>query len=93
MTATTRDFTTTIQVDQSPQEVFNAIRNVRGWWSEEIEGNTSNLNDVFRYHYEDMHRCQIKLVEVIPAKKIVWLVQENYFSFTEDQKEWTGDKI
>ncbi|HEY3405944.1 MAG TPA: SRPBCC domain-containing protein, partial [Ohtaekwangia sp.] len=47
----------------------------------------------FRYHYEDMHRCQIKLVEVIPAKKIVWLVQENYFSFTEDQKEWTGDKI
>ncbi len=74
------DFTTTLITDQSPSEVFNAITNVRGWWSEEIEGNTSKLNDEFKYHYEDIHRCKIKLTEVIPNRKIVWLVEENCFT-------------
>lgn len=87
------DFTTSLLVDNTPTEVFNAITNVRGWWSEEIEGNTAQLHDVFKYHYEDVHRCQIKLIEVIPGKKIVWLVQENYFKFTQDKREWTGTKI
>lgn len=88
----TTDFTTSIKVDQSPQEVFDAVTNVRGWWSEEIEGNTAQLNDVFDYHYEDVHRCKIKLIEVIENQKVVWLVEENYFKFTEDKTEWTGTK-
>ena len=86
------DFTRTIKVDQSPEEVFKAITNVRGWWSEEIEGNTTKLNDEFEYHYEDVHQCKVKLIEVIPNKKIVWLVEKNYFKFTEDKTEWTGTK-
>jgi hypothetical protein len=90
---TTSDFNTTILVDQTPKEAFNAINNVRGWWSEEIEGNTDKLNDVFNYHYEDLHRCQMKLTEVIPGKKVVWLVLDNYFKFTKDKSEWIGTKI
>lgn len=87
-----QDFTTTIVLDQSPENVFKAIQNVRGWWSEEVEGRTADLNDEFNYHYEDIHRCKIKLTEVIPNKKMVWLIQENYFSFTEDDTEWTNTK-
>lgn len=64
-----KSFNTTILVDQSPEAVFNAITNVRGWWSEEIEGGTSKLNDEFDYHFQDIHRCKIKLVEVLPNKK------------------------
>lgn len=88
-----QDFTTILLVDQTPEEVFNAINNVRAWWSEEIEGSTDKVNDVFTYHYEDIHRCQIKLLEVIPNEKVVWLVIENYFNFTKDKSEWTGTKI
>lgn len=88
-----QDFTTILLVDQTPEEVFNAINNVRAWWSEEIEGSTDQVNDVFTYHYEDIHRCQIKLIEVIPNEKVVWLVIENYFNFTKDKSEWTGTKI
>jgi Activator of Hsp90 ATPase homolog 1-like protein len=90
---TTSDFTTTIQVDQTPEEVFKAINNVRGWWSEEIEGSTVKLNDEFRYHYQDVHRCKMKIVEFNPNEKVVWLVLDNYFKFTKDKSEWTGTKI
>ena len=89
----TADFTTSILVDQDPGAAFNAINNVRGWWSEEIEGNTDKLNESFNYHYEDVHRCKIKVTDLIPGKKVVWQVLENYFKFTEDSTEWTGTKI
>src|SRR6478609_2483450 len=90
---TAPDFSTTILVDQTPTAAFNAINNPRGWWSEEIEGSTNKLNDEFKYHFEDVHRCQIKLVEVVPDKKVVWLVLDNYFKFTKDKSEWKGTKI
>ena len=41
------DFSTTISVDQAPEEVYKAVNNVRGWWSQEIEGSTDKLNSVF----------------------------------------------
>ena len=87
------DFTTTILVEETLSAAFNAINNVRGWWSEEIEGSTDKLNDVFNYHYEDVHRCKIKLTEMVPNKKVVWLVLDNYFKFTKDKTEWTGTKV
>ena len=90
---TTTDFTTTIMVDQTPREAFNAINNVRGWWSEEIEGSTSKLNDEFNYHYEDVHRSKMKIIEFIPNKKVVWLVLDNHFSFMKDETEWVGTKV
>jgi len=90
---TTQDFTTTLLVDQSPKEVFHAVINPREWWSEEIEGNTEMLNDEFDYHFEDIHICKMRLTEVVPNQKVVWLVLENYFKFTQDTTEWTGTTI
>ena len=89
----TADFTTSILVDQTPVVAFNAINHVRGWWSEEIEGGTDKLNDEFKYHYEDVHHCKIKIIELIPGQKVVWLVLDNYFKFTKNKSEWTGTKI
>src|SRR6266699_2325424 len=50
-----QDFITSFSVDQTPEEVFKAIKNVRGWWSEEIEGATDKLGAEFTYQYEDVH--------------------------------------
>ena len=87
------DFSITITVDQSPAAAFTAINNVRAWWSENIEGNTNKPGDEFTYHHQDIHYCQVKLVEMIPDKEIAWLVKYNYFKFTKDKSEWTGTKI
>ena len=90
---TTTDFVSILLVDQTPEEAFNAINNVRGWWSEEIEGSTDKLNEEFTYHYEDVHRSKMKIIELIPNKKVAWLVLDNYFNFTRDKSEWIGTKI
>jgi len=88
-----QNFTTTLLVDQTPEEVFHAINNVRGWWSEEIEGNTDKLNAEFNYHYKDVHTSKMKITELIPGKKVVWLVLDNHFKFTKDESEWKDNKI
>lgn len=90
---TNQDFTTTIIVDQTLLEAFNAVNNVRGWWSENIEGSTDKLNSEYLYHYKDIHRCKIKVIELVPGQKVVWLVLDNYFKFTKDKSEWKGTKM
>jgi hypothetical protein len=88
-----QDYTTSFLVGEAPRKVFNAINNVRDWWSEDIEGKTDQINDVFFYQYKDIHLCKIKLVEVVPDKKVVWQVLDNHFSFIDDKSEWKDTKI
>ncbi|HEY0677304.1 MAG TPA: SRPBCC domain-containing protein [Chitinophagaceae bacterium] len=80
-------------VEQSPEEVFNAITNVRQWWSEDIEGGTQKQDDEFLYRYKDVHQCRIKLVEAVPGKKVVYHILDNYFNFTKDSSEWKDTKL
>lgn len=88
-----KDFTTSIRVDKTPGVAYKAINHVKGWWSEDIEGSTDKLNEVFFYHYQDKHRCTIKVTELVPGEKVVWKILDNYFQFTEDSTEWTGTEI
>src|SRR3984957_7231422 len=91
----TSDFTATILVDQTPEEAFNAINNVRGWWTGDpgIEGSTDKLDDEFTYEDKPYHYSKQKITELIPGKKIDWLVTGSSINFVEDKNEWTGTKI
>lgn len=86
------DYSATLVVDNTPEEVFAAITNVRGWWSETIEGKTDQLGE-FRHSHKDMHRCTIRVTELVPGRKVAWHVVDNFFSFVEDKTEWTGTDI
>jgi hypothetical protein len=88
-----QDFTTVIWVDQTPKQAFDAINNVRGWWSEEIEGPTDMLSGEFDYHFQDVHRCKIRVIELIPGQKVAWLVLDNEFNFVGDKSEWKGTSM
>ena len=88
-----QNYTTSFIVDKTPAEVFAAISNARAWWSELIEGDTEKLGSVIYYHHKDLHRCTFKITELVPDKKVVWHVLQNYFSFVEDKTEWTGTDI
>ena len=88
-----KSFTTTFLVDQTPEQVFNAVTNVRGWWSENLQGASAKLNDEFTYSYKDVHMAKMRLIEVVPGKRVVWLVLDNHFKFTKDKTEWIDNKV
>lgn len=91
---TNKSFTTSIQVDKSPDEAFRAITNPRAWWGKTIEGRADRLGEDWTYRYKDMHISRHKTIELVPGKKVVWHVVDGAMTFlTKDQHEWRGTDI
>ncbi|HVW97975.1 MAG TPA: SRPBCC domain-containing protein [Mucilaginibacter sp.] len=80
-------------VDQTPAEVFGAIANVRGWWSEMLEGNSVKIGDEFIYRHGDLHYTRHRVTEAIPDAKIVWITLDSELTFVDKTDEWTGTKV
>lgn len=87
------NFSMRFTVEQAPEAVVAAICNVRGWWSEGIEGRAEQVGDRFTHSVLDLHRCDLAVKELVPGKKVVWTVLDNYFSFTRDDSEWKNTDI
>jgi Activator of Hsp90 ATPase homolog 1-like protein len=94
----TKNFTYNFKSTKSPEAIFDLLLKIDTWWSglyaETIEGESHQLNDEFSYYAGGgAHYSKHKLIELIPAKKIVWLVTESKLAFLTDAQEWTGTKI
>lgn len=89
----TQDYTASITVPASAQEVFNSINSVSKWWTDELEGSSTKLNDAFTVHFGDVHVSTQKIVELVPGKKIAWLVTGSHLSFIKNKQEWNNTII
>ncbi len=87
------DYNATLAVSQSVNEVFKSINSVSKWWTENLEGDSGNLNGVFTADFGGGNFVTHKLIEVIPNKKVVWLVTDCYLSWLKDKTEWTNTKM
>src|SRR4051794_12158346 len=69
-----QSYTLTTTVDAAPRAVFDAISDVRGWWSQEVEGRTDEVGTEFRYRGHDdddtvEHLATIRVTELVPGEK------------------------
>ena len=87
------DFRTTFTVDRTPEEVFAAINDVRGWWTGDIQGGSDALGDEFTYRHEDVHRSTQRVTHLVPGRRVEWLVTDAHLSFSADPAEWEGTRV
>jgi hypothetical protein len=81
-----------IEVARPPHEVFNhLLHDVPGFWPEDYEGSSARLDDEFVFSSGHAHYSKNKVVELVPDKKVVWLVTESIRK--TDGFEWTGTKM
>jgi NAD(P)-dependent dehydrogenase (short-subunit alcohol dehydrogenase family) len=83
----------TFVVDQTREQAFAAINDVRAWWSGHVEGATDELGAEFTYTVPEIHYSKFRVTELDPARRVAWQVLESHLSFTEDKDEWTGTTI
>lgn len=86
-------FTTTIELPQSPAVTYRALADVPKWWSTDYEGSSTKLNDEFVIHHPGAHFSKQRLVEVVPGKKLVWLVTESTLHWLRAPHEWTNTRM
>jgi Activator of Hsp90 ATPase homolog 1-like protein len=88
-----QDYTESITVPVGAHEAFQAINSVSKWWTGDLKGNSQKMNDEFTVQFGEVHKSTQKLVEVIPDKKVVWLVTASNLNFIKDKQEWNGTMI
>jgi regulatory protein YycH of two-component signal transduction system YycFG len=101
----TEYLTATMTVDQTPDEVFQAITNVRGWWSENLIGDTAALRDEFVFTDDceyageaakartGIRFARFQVTEVVAGRRVVWHVVDSYLDFIDDHHEWTDTNV
>jgi hypothetical protein len=88
----TANFTTTITVDATPRDAFDAINDVPGWWGR-ITGSTTAVGDEFVYVVPGLHYSGFRVTELDPESHIAWLVTGSYLDFIADKQEWNGTTV
>jgi hypothetical protein len=93
-----KSFSYSFKSSKSPEAVFELLLDIDKWWSglyaETIQGESHKVNDEFSFKAgEGMHYSKQQLIELIPNKRIVWLVTDSNLTFLSDTGEWTNTMI
>jgi uncharacterized protein YndB with AHSA1/START domain len=89
----TQNYHHSITAPISPSEAFDKIGRVPQWWGTDFQGQSRNVSDVFTVRFQSGDVYTIKIVDVVPDKKIVWQVIDSSRPSLKDQNEWTGTHI
>jgi hypothetical protein len=90
---TSTDFSCSFVTSKSAAAIYEGILDVRGWWSENIEGSPGALGTDWIYDNRPVHLARFRVAELVPGRRVVWDVLENMLSFVKDQSEWVGDRL
>ena len=85
-----QDYNTTITVDATAHEAFESINSVSQWWTEDLEGNSQQPGDEFTVRFGDVHVSKQKIVELVPGKKVAWLVTATNTFWKTIRSEYSG---
>lgn len=91
-TITQADYHASITVPGTRELAVETISQVSSWWTENITGNSKNLNDVFEVRFGDTF-SRFQITEQLPGKKVRWHVLDCNLHWMKNKKEWKDTEI
>jgi Activator of Hsp90 ATPase homolog 1-like protein len=88
-----KNFSRSISANISAAEAINKISKVTDWWGITCTGKSEKLNDQFVVKMGGDSFFDFVISEMIPEKKVVWLVTDCNMPWYADKKEWKNTKL
>jgi len=88
-----KNFQTMISARISAGEAMTRIMNVPEWWGITFSGSSQNKGDTFVVKMGEESFFNFAVTELIPGKRVVWLVTDCYMPWYSDKKEWANTKL
>jgi len=88
-----KHFNSSFTAPISAGEATQKISNVPGWWGVSFTGNAEKQNDTFKLTMGGDSFFDLTVTELIPGKKVVWLITDCYMPWYSDKKEWANTRL
>lgn len=87
------DFNASISAKISAEEAIKKISHVSDWWGITFSGNAEKQNDKFTVKMGGDSFFDFSVAELIPGKKVVWVVNDCNMPWYSDKTEWKNTKL
>ena len=87
------NFSSSLTASISPGEAIKRISNIPGWWGVSFSGSSEKKNDRFVVKMSGESFFDFTVEELIPGKRVVWLITDCYMPWFSDKKEWANTKL
>ena len=89
---TEQDYSASVTANIPAQEATERINRVADWWTANFTGDSGEAGDAFTVRFGETF-VDFAVVELVPAKRIVWRVTDCNLHFIEDKKEWRDTHV
>ena len=86
-------FSSSISAKISGDEAISKISNVPEWWGVTFTGSAKKQNDTFNVKMGGDSSFDFTVTELIPGKRLVWVVTDCYMPWYTDKTEWTNTRL
>lgn len=90
---TNNSFNSSITAKISAAEAIKKINNIPAWWGVSFDGSCEKLNDKFTLRMTGESFFNFTVTELIPGKRVVWLITDCYMPWFSDKKEWANTSL
>lgn len=89
---TGQDYSSSITANITAQEATERINRVADWWTSNFTGASRRVGDAFTVRFGETF-VDFVVVELVPARRIVWRVTDCNLHFIADKKEWKDTSV
>lgn len=86
------DYSSSITANITAQEATERINRVADWWTSNFTGALRRVGDAFTVRFGETF-VDFLVVELVPARRIVWQVTDCNLHFIVDKKEWKDTSV